>query len=253
MDVVLLGSGNVATHLGRALLTAGHRIKQVYSRTEEHAQALAAILDAVVTTDLAAIDAQADVYIISVKDDALAGVAAQLPPTLRGVVVHTAGSVDMDVFAGYAVDYGVLYPLQTFSKSTPVDFSSVPIAVEASGEAVLLRLEALAGNLSNRVFRCDSKQRLSLHTAAVFACNFTNHFYAIAADILNKHDLDFDLIRPLVLETAQKVMKHPPKEVQTGPAVRNDARTMEKHLELLETNPTLAQLYLLISERIKKM
>src|SRR5690606_18219747 len=98
---------------------------------------------------------------------------------------------------------------------------------------VLLRLEELAGSLSKRVFQCDSKQRLSLHTAAVFACNFTNHFYAIAADILNKHGLDFDLIRPLILETAQKVMENQPKEVQTGPAVRNDIRTMEKHLALL--------------------
>jgi len=249
MDIVLLGSGNVASHLGSALVEAGHRIRQVYSRTGPHAQALAAALDTVPTTDLAAIDPQADMYIIAVKDDALASVAAQLPPT-QGMVVHTAGGVDMEILAGHAANYGVLYPLQTFSKAKPVDFSTVPIAVEASDEASLMRLEALAAGLSRHVFRCDSKQRLSLHVAAVFACNFTNHFYAIAADILNQHDLDFDLIRPLVLETAQKVMEHQPKDVQTGPAVRNDVRTMEKHLRLLETDPTLAQLYRLISERI---
>src|SRR5690606_5053574 len=147
-------------------------------------------------------------------------------------------------------DCGVLYPLQTFSKARAVDFATVPIAVEASDEAASVRLEALAGSLSRRVFRCDSKQRISLHVAAVFACNFANHFYGIAADILNRYDLDFDLIRPLVLEAAQKVMEHQPKDVQTGPAVRNDLRTMEKHLRLLEADPALAQLYRLISERI---
>lgn len=250
MDIVLLGSGNVATHLGRALVEAGHRIRQVYSRSASRAQELATAVGAASTADLTAIDDQADVYIIAVKDDALATVAAQLPPALQGTVVHTAGSVDMGVLAGCAAEYGVLYPLQTFSKTKAVDFSTVPIAVEASGKTALGRLEALAAGLSKRVFRCDSKQRLSLHVAAVFACNFTNHFYAIAGDILNEHRLDFNLIRPLVLETAQKVMENQPKDVQTGPAVRNDVRTMEKHLRLLETDPALEQLYRIISERI---
>lgn len=252
MDIVLLGSGNVATHLGGALVAVGHRVKQVYSRTEEHAQALAATLGATAKTDLTTIDVQADVYIIAVNDDALAEVVAQLPNTLQGTVVHTAGSVDMAVLAAYAAEYGVLYPLQTFSKAKTVDFSTVPLAVEASGKAALVRLEALANDLSKRVFRCDSKQRLSLHVAAVFACNFSNHLYTVAADILDKYDLDFDLIRPLILETARKVMEHQPKDVQTGPAVRNDVQTMAKHLELLEaTDPSLVQLYRLVSKRIR--
>ncbi|MFB2120588.1 MULTISPECIES: Rossmann-like and DUF2520 domain-containing protein [Parapedobacter] len=249
MDIVLLGSGNVATHLGHALARAGHPIKQVYSRTRVHAQTLAASLGAEATNDLADIRTQAHVYIVAVKDDALATVVAQLPVALKGMVIHTAGSVDMAVLAA-TKDYGVLYPLQTFSKAKAVDFSTIPIAVEASDEAALVRLEALAGSLSDRVFRCDSQQRLSMHVAAVFACNFTNHLYAIAADILSEHGLDFDVIRPLILETAQKAMEHPPKEVQTGPAVRNDVHTMEKHLALLKVNPALAQLYRLISKRI---
>lgn len=249
MDIVLLGSGNVATHLGRALVGAGHRIRQVYSRTEPHARALAEVLGAEAATDLARIDKRADAYIIAVKDDAIDAVAAQLEG-VQGMVVHTAGSVDMTVLASHATVYGVLYPLQTFSKAKAVDFSNVPLAVEASQQAVLKRLEALAGSLSDRVFRCDSKQRLSLHVAAVFACNFTNHFYAIAADVLNKHGLDFDLIRPLILETAQKVMAHLPKDVQTGPAVRNDVRTMGKHVELLVSDPELERFYRLFSKRI---
>src|SRR5690606_39940602 len=130
--------------------------------------------------DLNAIDANADLYIIAVKDDAIETVAVQLPAALRGMVVHTAGSVAMTVLAAHAADYGVLYPVQTFSKAKAVDFSAIPLAVEASGEAALGRLEALANDLSKRVFHCDSRQRLSLHVAAVFACNFANHFYAIA-------------------------------------------------------------------------
>lgn len=251
MDIVLLGSGNVATHLGGALVGAGHRVKQVYSRTGEHAQVLAATLGAAATTDLATIDVQADVYIIAVSDDAIAEVAAHLPNTLQGMVVHTAGSIDMAMLAARTAEYGVLYPLQTFSKGKAVDFSTVPLAVEASGKAALVRLEALANGLSKRVFQCDSKQRLSLHVAAVFACNFSNHLYAIAADILGGYGLDFDLIRPLILETAQKVMEHQPKDVQTGPAVRNDVHTIAKHLELLRANPSLAHLYRLISKRIR--
>lgn len=250
MDIVLIGSGNVATHLGGALAGGGHRIVQVYSRTAAHAAALAGPLGAGVTTDPAAVDTRADIYILAVKDDAIATVAAQLPAGLKGTVVHTAGSVGMDVLNGHAAAYGVFYPLQTFSKAKPVDFSVIPVAVEASDGTVLAGLEALAGSVSERVFRCDSRQRLSLHAAAVFACNFTNHFYTIAADILGGHGLDFDLIRPLILETAQKVMEHRPADVQTGPAVRHDVRTMEKHLELLRDHPALAGLYELISSRI---
>ena len=250
MDVVLIGSGNVATHLGGALVGAGHRVKQVYSRMAAHAETLAEALRADVITDLAAVDTQADVYILAVKDDAIARVAAQLPAALRGVVVHTAGSVDMVELAGVAKDYGVLYPLQTFSKAKAVDFSIIPVAVEASSDAAQELLDTVAASISGRVFRCDSKQRLSLHVAAVFACNFTNHFYAIAADLLGEHDLSFDLIRPLILETAQKVMEHQPSAVQTGPAVRGDEHTMAKHMGFLEDDPVLAAFYESISKRI---
>ena len=250
MDIVLLGSGNVATHLGGALLNAGHRVVQVYSPTKAHAEILARTLNAAAIDNLPAIATGADAYIIAVKDDAIAQVIAQLPSPLHGVVVHTAGSVDIGVLAVHAANYGVLYPVQTFSKAKAVDFTTIPIALEASDEATHHRLAQLAGSLSNRVFNCNSKQRLSLHVAAVFACNFTNHLYTIAADLLDEHGLDFDLITPLILETAEKVMEHHPRDVQTGPAVRNDVRTMQKHLELLETDTSLAQLYRLISERI---
>lgn len=251
MDIVLLGSGNVATHFGKALSKAGHRIVQVYSRTKSHAIAVAEALNAPAIDDLAAVNPTADIYLIAVKDDAVIQIVAQLPSALKGVVVHTAGSVDMEIFASHVQKYGVLYPVQTFSIAKPVDFSMMPVALEASDEAAYSRVAQLAGSLSTRIFRCNSRQRLALHVAAVFACNFTNHLYAIGADILREQGLDFDLIRPLILETAQKVMSHLPSEVQTGPAVRNDIGTMQKHLKLLgENHQELATLYRQMSERI---
>ncbi|MBK1438660.1 DUF2520 domain-containing protein [Parapedobacter sp. ISTM3] len=250
MNIVLLGSGNVATHLGRALVDAGHRIIQVYSPTQAHAMVLADAVNARAIDDLAVVEPNADVYVIAVKDDAIAQVAAQLPPSSNGIVVHTAGSVAMEVFAGHAERYGVVYPVQTFSKAKAVDFSAVPVAVEASDPATYTALARLGESLSTRVFPCDSGQRLSLHVAAVFACNFANHLYAIGAGILREHGLDFGLIRPLILETAEKVMKHEPEDVQTGPAVRNDIGTMQRHLALLDGQPDLAELYRKLSERI---
>lgn len=253
MNVVLLGSGNVATHIGRALVEAGHRILQVFSPTKSHAESLANSLGTEGIDHLADVDIHADVYIIAVKDDAIEQVVVGLPPSLGGFVVHTAGSVDMAALAQHTARYGVLYPVQTFSKAKAVDFSSIPIAIEASDELTYAQLQQLASSLSDRVFSCDSTQRLSLHVAAVFACNFTNHLYAIGANILNEHGLDFDLIRPLILETAEKAMTHQPKDVQTGPAVRGDVSTMEKHLDALKKHPDLQELYVRISDRIGKI
>jgi len=250
MNIVLLGSGNVATHLGQALVDAGHRIVQVYSRTEHHAASLAKPLEAQAISEPSAVQTDADVYLIAVKDEAIGAVAAELPQNRRGVTVHTAGSVDIGSLSPYAGRFGVLYPVQTFSKVKPVDFSVIPIAVEASDEHAYAILKGLADSISARVFPCNSKQRLSLHVAAVFACNFTNHLYAIGADILRGHELDFDLIRPLILETAEKVMVHLPHEVQTGPAVRGDIRTMQRHLELLKGQSELLYLYQSLSKQI---
>lgn len=251
MDIVLLGSGNVATHFGKALSDAGHRIVQVYSRTKAHAAVLADAVSAQAIDNLADVDLAADVYLIVVTDDVISEVAARLPSALKGIVVHTAGSVDIAVLAPHARKYGVIYPVQTFSIAKPVDFSTIPLALEASDEAMYAELIQLVTPLSTRIFPCDSRQRLALHIAAVFACNFTNHLYAIGADILREYALDFDLIRPLILETAQKVMAHSPREVQTGPAIRNDVGTMQKHLELLkEGRSDLVELYRQLSERI---
>lgn len=251
MDIVLLGSGNVATHFGKALVRAGHRVAQVYSRTKARATVLAASLNAQAIDNLSAVDPTADIYLFAVKDDVIGPLASQLPALERGIVAHTAGSVDMAVLAVHAQRCGVIYPVQTFSLAKPVDFSLVPLAVEASDKTTYHQLSQLVAPLSTRIFPCDSRQRLALHVAAVFACNFTNHLYAIGADLVREYALDFDLLRPLILETAQKVMAHAPRDVQTGPAVRNDVGTMQRHIELLEaSHPALVALYRQLSERI---
>lgn len=249
MNIALLGSGNVATHIGGALVEAGCRITQVYSRTLAHAAPLASKWGAAVINQISDIDVTADVYLMAIKDDALEGVIAQLPP-LKGVVLHTAGSMNIDVFDGHIERYGVLYPVQTFSIKKQVDFEHIPLAIEASDTETLKCVNQLAQLLSDRVFSCDSAQRLALHVAAVFACNFTNHCYTIADDLLHEHQLGFDLIRPLIRETAEKAMQYQPAEVQTGPAVRQDIQTMEKHLTLLHDHPEWAALYTALSRQI---
>lgn len=246
----MLGSGNVATHLGAALANAGHRIVQVYSRTADHARTLAEALDAQAISHLGDLNPKADVFILAISDDAIASVAGQLPLHLNGIVVHTSGSTSIDVLQSHA-RYGVFYPLQTFSKGKTVDFASIPLALEAGDAPSMAQLESMARSISGVVFPCDSVQRLSLHVAAVFACNFTNHLYAVAADLLQRNGLSFDLIKPLVTETAQKVMALPPAEAQTGPAIRGDQITMEKHLEFLHGEAELQQLYALLSTAVQ--
>lgn len=249
MDVTILGSGNVATHLGEALSQAGHRIIQVYSRTEEHARTLAERLGANAITDIGQLDARIPLYIIAVSDDAIPSLVDQLPQGLPGMVVHTSGTTSIATVSSLP-RHGVFYPLQTFSKAKTVDFRSVPLALEAGDADGLALLTSLANTISDTVFPCDSAQRLSLHVAAVFASNFTNHLYAVAAAILARKGLSFDLIKPLVTETASKVQTLDPVKAQTGPAVRNDRKTMGTHLEFLRDDPEWKQLYEILSSAI---
>lgn len=215
----------------------------------DHAAALAGELSAEAVNDPARITAGADLYILAVNDDAILTVASQLPVHDR-LVVHTSGSTGMEVLQHASDRIGVLYPLQTFSKSRDVDFSVVPLAVEGNSDPVVQTLEDLAGKISGHVLRMDSLQRRALHVAAVFACNFTNHLYTIAAGIMEQNQLDFDLLRPLIRETSAKVQSFMPHGVQTGPAARGDEETMRKHLEFLREQPELAALYRDLSQRI---
>lgn len=251
MKVVCIGSGNVATHFSNAFKRGGAELIQVWSKNPEHAAVLANATGANPITDLKAIDPHADLYLIAVKDDAIASIADALQG-LKGLVVHTSGATDLNVFSEKNENFGVLYPLQTFSKDKPLDFQQVPLCIEAKDESGLSALKSIARSLSTRVYEVNSEKRRILHLSAVFACNFVNHLYALSADILTKNDLDFELLRPLILETAQKVQHAYPVDVQTGPAIRNDEQTIIKHKELLSDMPELRDIYETLSKSIKK-
>jgi predicted short-subunit dehydrogenase-like oxidoreductase (DUF2520 family) len=252
MRITLIGSGNVATHLAAALKNAGHSIVQVYSRTMQNAALLAYHVKAEAIDDLAAINIDTDLFIIATKDDAIGPIAEQLAP-FKKLMVHTSGATDLYNLLAFSDNVGVFYPLQTFSKTKDVDFRNVPLCIEAKDITIAKTLEQLAQTISNRVYHINSEKRKALHLAAVFACNFPNYLYTIAQQIIAKQGLDFELLRPLIQETAAKVQSADPARVQTGPAIRNDEITMALHQQLLEDDPQIQQLYFLLSQGIIKL
>lgn len=254
MKIILVGAGNLATHLGKALLAAGHDILQVYSRTLEAANVLANLAGGAAVNDIDSVRDDADLYILSVKDSALGEL---IPRLCKGkenkVFLHTAGSMPMDVFQGMALHYGVLYPMQTFSKRREVHFREIPCFIEANDQYAHDMVEHLAKELSDRVYELSSQDRKYLHLSAVFACNFVNHCYAISEDILSKHGIPFDVMLPLIDETASKVHELSPKEAQTGPAVRYDENVIRSQSSLLRDNPFLKDIYERMSMNIHRM
>lgn len=253
MKIVLIGAGNLATHLGKALHAAGHDMVQVFSRTMQSAETLASLLDAEPLTDMAQVRDDADVYIFSVKDSALEQLISQLCGGEKKVFLHTAGSMPMSVFRGKALHYGVLYPMQTFSKQREVDFSIIPCFIEANDEFALKQIEGLAGQISHRVYQLSSEDRKYLHLSAVFACNFANHCYAASQKLLQQHGIPFDVMLPLIDETAAKVHGMTPKEAQTGPAVRYDENVIGKQIQLLENQPYFQKIYDCMSKSIHEL
>jgi predicted short-subunit dehydrogenase-like oxidoreductase (DUF2520 family) len=249
--VVFIGAGNLATNLGQALVKANVAVTQVYSRTFTSARLLGDILATNYTNELNEVIPDADLYIVSIKDDALMRRVKDI--TLispKSIFVHTAGSIRMDIFEGCIAKYGVFYPMQTFSKEREVDFQQIPIFLEANSDEVFLSLEHLAKRLTQRVYKADSLQRKYLHLSAVFACNFVNHMYAISAELLEKHNLPFEVMLPLIDETARKVHTISPSEAQTGPAVRYDQKVIAMQKELLADDQNLQELYMCMSQRI---
>ncbi len=253
MKVVLVGAGNLATQLGRAMRHVGFDIVQLYSRTETSASCLAGRLDCDYTTDLNTLRTDADVYIASLKDDALLQLIPRIVEGKRteALFLHTAGSVPMDVWKGHAAHYGVIYPMQTFSKRRDVDFSSIPVFVEASSEPDLERVKSMAVMLSGDVTVASSEQRRYLHLSAVFACNFANHMFTVSDRLLREQGLSFRCMYPLVREMVNKVLDGmSPGEAQTGPAVRYDHSVMDKHVELLRSHPLWQEIYKEMSKSI---
>lgn len=250
MKVVIIGSGNVATHIAKALVAVNINVTQIWSYHFQNAISLANEVNAVAIKHLSEVDLAADICLISVKDDEIANVALQLK-SFSGIIMHTSGAVGLNVFSDFE-NYGVFYPLQTFSKDKNVEFSNIPLCVEANNDQNLLALKQLANKLSTNVVAVNSDKRKVLHLAAVFACNFTNHLYALADELLKANDLDFDIIRPLITETANKVQHTFPSLVQTGPAIRSDEQTLKKHEEMLNDHQAMLELYKILSNSIKK-
>jgi len=251
MKAVFIGSGNVATHLAAALKEKGIIIGQIYSRTLSNAETLGKMLACPYTNNIYDICTDADIYFYALKDSAFKHFIRNfdMPNAFH---VHTAGSISMSEFEGFANKYGVFYPLQTFSKGKQVDFSEVPICIEACNSDLQLKLLELAKMLSNKTYIITSEQRKKLHLAAVFACNFTNYMYDAASQIMEDSGIEFEIIKPLIAETAYKIKTMTPYAAQTGPAVRYDEKIIKKHLYMLTKKPELKKIYKLLSKNIHK-
>lgn len=249
--IVCVGSGGVASSLLPALYGAGYNIIQVCSRNLATAQALAKVVGASASDKLAELDLTADVYIIAVPDSEIENVLREATFG-EGLVVHTSGSTPISVFERYRVErYGVLYPLQTFSRQRGVNFSRVPLYVEGHSKLDAMDIMFIARKLSVEVAQASSEERMLLHVAAVFACNFTNQMLAIASQLTAAAELNFAALKPLIRETIDKALATDNLAlVQTGPAVRGDMNIVQKHIKALEKHPLEQQIYRLISESI---
>ena len=247
IDVIILGFGNVGSHLCTALGESHNiSINQIYNRSKFK---LSPEFDHIpITTKLSEIK-NADVFIIAVSDDVIDTFSSSLPLKNK-LVVHTSGSVALTRISDRN-RRGVLYPLQTFSKDRSVDFKDIPICIEAENPEDLKTLKKIGQELSNKVVEINSEERGRLHLAAVFVNNFVNYLYSIGQDMLAIDELPFDLLRPLIIETAKKTETLAPNDAQTGPAFRNDKKTIEKHLHLLADSPH-KRLYEYLTEVIQE-
>lgn len=230
MVISFVGAGNLATHLAQALKAQGHQIAGVWSRTEPSVRALAEQIQCPWTTDITCLETDVDIVFFCVKDSCLEELAGKVHTS--ALCVHTAGSMPLEVLP--QEHRGVLYPMQTFSKQRQVDFKQIPIFLEAEGEQEKRVLWQLADSLSSNVSFLTSQQRRTLHLAAVFACNFTNRCFDIAAELLEAQGLSFQNMLPLIDETVNKIHSLSPLQAQTGPAIRWDENVMQKHLDQLE-------------------
>ena len=250
----MVGAGGLASNLAPALRKAGHSITAVYSRTMAAAEELAREVDSRATDDIARLPLTADCFIVAVKDGAMQHVVSQLAENRQNqMMVHTAGSMPMALLEVHTQRYGVLWPMQTLSRGRRVDFSEVPLFIEASDDEVMLTLRSLAASVSRSVIPMSSEERKYMHLAAVFACNFANHCYALAAEIMEQHGLEFSLMQPLIAETARKIVQLHPSEAQTGPAVRYDQNVISRQAALLEGQPLVQQVYNVLSQSIHRI
>ena len=248
MKVVIIGTGNVATILGKKIMAAGHTIAQVVGRDFEKSNILASILQSNPIYNTRYINLTADIYIIAVSDSSVASVANQLKLKDK-IVVHTAAALPLNILAASSRNFGVLYPLQTLVKEMS-SMPSVPVLIDASNEATKKTLMKFAADWAERVQIANDEERLKLHIAAVFVNNFTNYIFTLAEEYCKKENLKFNMLYPLIEETATRIKSQSPAVVQTGPAVRKDNQTIEKHLQLLKGHPEMQNLYKFLTDKI---
>ena len=249
-NIAIIGSGNVAFHIGNALKKTQNKLTGVYARNEKTGSRLAFELGCEYFPDITSIADEVDIILLAVNDDAVASVVSQIFYPGK-IVAHTSGTVRMEMLEAASDRIGVFYPLQTLHKDNKVGMSEVPFCIESNtkwGEGMLMEL---AASIGDNVHLVNSEQRRTMHLAAVVACNFSNHLYSIAQEILNKDGLDLSILKPLIIQTAENIKNGNPKSLQTGPAIRGDQEVIKKHEAILqEKNPERVELYKMLTQSI---
>lgn len=250
--VSFIGAGNLAWHLAPALDNAGYPVREVCSASLKSSRALVnRLYQAEVKEDYDFSGSLSRYFIIAVPDDVISDIAREIILPENAILLHTSGAKPIDLLSYAASEHiGVFYPLQTFSKQKKVDLSHVPICIEAADNTTEDLLIAMGKAISKKVLKINSIDRKALHVAAVFACNFVNHFMKISEDILSGNKLDFSLLHPLIAETINKSFELGPGKSQTGPARRHDFETLDKHMEFLSKDDAVAEIYKVVSQHI---
>lgn len=251
-NIAVIGTGNLAWHLAPALESAGHIVTEVYGRNIDKAARITSKLYAAeITDDLDFSESQAEIYILAVSDQAIPKVADSIILPEGSLLVHTSGSTPMDILAYSSASYiGTFYPLQSFTISREVNFRTVPILYESDDKHALGILKTLTQSISSSSYYIKSRDRQALHIAAVFASNFTNHMLRLSEEILERQGLDFEMLKPLVLEQIDKSLEMGPEASQTGPAIRGDFSTLDQHYHFLNYREQIAEIYKLVSQDI---
>jgi predicted short-subunit dehydrogenase-like oxidoreductase (DUF2520 family) len=250
MQISILGTGNVATVLGKSLKAADHEIVQVYGRDEAAANALAKELGAEAVVDLHSVKKHVDLLLMAISDSAIAKIAEELHVD-HVIVAHTAGSVSKEVLQKMSKNYGVFYPLQSLRKEMQV-MPDIPLLIDGNTAEVQTLLFDVAKDISTQVQLADDATRLKLHLAAVLVSNFTNHLFALADAYCIQENVDFKMLQPLMEETVLRLRNKQPNQVQTGPAIRHDQSTIDLHLQMLQSNPHLQNVYALLTKSIQE-
>ncbi|HEY8688786.1 MAG TPA: Rossmann-like and DUF2520 domain-containing protein [Chitinophagaceae bacterium] len=252
MKVVIVGSGNVATVLGKVIHNAGHEIVQVLSRNENHAKELAKIFKCASSSFKSTEYKEADIYLLAITDTALYHLDQYLQLGEK-LVVHTAGSVSKEVLKNISSRYGIIYPLQSLTKNFGKKVAEIPLLVDGSNDETKSFIREFCKTFASNITVANDEERLKFHVAAVLVNNFTNHLFAMAEEFCKQENIEFEKLYPLIDETIHRIKSHSPHDVQTGPAIREDIYTLGKHLQILSAHSDLKYLYLKLSESILKL